>query len=734
MLKFNSFINEGDNNDQDNYFIRVNNPEDALSLSKYLQLNGFIWHPDFNDELIPAYYDFYNLRNTNHKSLAFRIFMNDPKEFYIRINVNFHWDNEKTMGNLFDFPNDIDELKELQIIKAPSPNMQPKTFVYESRNSETKALEIAVKITSKEEYDILIDMLENIDTEHLDCINGNDNYNWFEDRGDHYFFFCVDEKNKHLVPGLVTTNHSITNAESIDRLNNNMESYGDWDGVYKEIFTINDIDIVKKILTNKKIYPKRSIPNLKPKKFIYEDNKFDNIDSFNNFMICENIDDSVPFIITQRLEDLLKKVKHPISKKLIELSDDLHGYSDKATLIDLNEEDDEQFIYTVPNKYEDAIKKHHKDINTSLPKSDIYDFIKTNNDIYRSYTSGIRIGRLINKLFPDQYPPSGSDNSIESFVDGVITKRKEKFKHIDIVSGKDIIKYYNEDSYYEEAFNGSELGNSCMRYGHCGDSIKFYAENPDVQLVILRTGKDGEKISARALLWKIQYKIGNIEHTGYFMDRIYFTKRYQKNLLTQYAYKKRWYYKKTQNSESNTLIYDPTMNMSSSIPLLTVSTFKKSSTGQYPYMDTLKWFYVDRGFLASTLKFKKGGEKIYFLEDVDGSYVEESQTGIYVPFYDDYIEEKDLVYCKYGDDMRLIDDAFYLEKYDAYATDNYAKRNCIFDNDGRCVLKQDAIKYYNKQGETKYTSKEYAKDHYYLSPVSNNYFEDEATYKLLTIK
>jgi hypothetical protein len=462
-------------------------------------------------------------------------------------------------------------------------------------------------------------------------------------------------------------------------------------------------------------------PSYKPKSFLYENNKLNKIDSFNNFMVNERLDGSVPFVISQRLEDLLKKIRHPISRKLIDMSADDDGYSNEATLIDLDEFIFDHFVYTVANKYDDAIRSETDVIDPNADKYKIYDFLKTNPEIYDKYPSTIRIGRLVNKLFPGEFSPSGVKNSIESFVDAVVTQRNKKFNKIEIINGEDIVKYYNKDNYHKDAFNGSELDNSCMRYGSCSDYIQFYADNPDVQLVILKKG-NRDKIVARALLWKIQYETGEDKKEGFFLDRIYFTKRYQKNLFIEYAKKNEWFFKKQQNSSKDTEIFDPTLNFYTKIELKTVPTFKKSSTGEYPYMDTMKWFYVERGFLSNSIKFKEGDETVYFLEYTDGRYTTE-ESGVYVSYYDDYINEDDLVYCEYGDEMRLMDDAIYLPDEDAFATEEYAEKNCIFDENGYCILKEKSVPYVDVNNKIKYTSKKYALDNFFYSDLDNKFYE-----------
>lgn len=66
-----------------------------------------------------------------------------------------------------------------------------------------------------------------------------------------------------------------------------------------------------------------------------------------------------------------------------------------------------------------------------------------------------------------------------------------------IVTGADIVKYYNQDSFYKST---GELSNSCMRYTEKNHLIEFYSKNSNVSMIIFKpNGLD--KIMGRALLW-----------------------------------------------------------------------------------------------------------------------------------------------------------------------------------------------------------------------------------------
>ena len=109
---------------------------------------------------------------------------------------------------------------------------------------------------------------------------------------------------------------------------------------------------------------------------------------------------------------------------------------------------------------------------------------------------------------------------IGKILKGISTKEVENFANLykafasksniefKIVTGSDILKYYHQDSYFNQ--NGT-LGNSCMKSNSCQEYFDIYTQNPMVSMVIMLA--PNEKILGRALLWQIgEEKV---------MDRIY---------------------------------------------------------------------------------------------------------------------------------------------------------------------------------------------------------------------
>jgi len=708
--RFNEFITENSGNPS--FLIGTYNIEDALNLSNLLIRNGYNYIDDFNDDLLKLYFDTYNISDDLEDGI-FTFVLYPDKKMVFRIYSNSRYNHMIKSADIYIYPNDSNRIRRKIIL---SPQYRPYQFVREDKNNMEDAREIAVKVETEEEYNKLKDFIDNFDEEYSSAFTSVD-FNII--RAPYYIYFCFDKERKHETPGLVTHHNIGNNGRDIEILLNDIESADQFTGVYKKVYTMDDFEDVKRILTNRKILPNR--PNYNPKKFIFENKK---VNSFKDFML-DNVFESkkgleVPFVISQRLQGLLSSIKHPIAERLIYESGDLYKTTSKATLIDYDEDEKDKFTYTLPNKFIDALEDLTGMYYPTPNQEGLYSIMKTNKELYEVSRTSIKIGRLINKLYPNEYVPTG-ENSIEGFVNAIKLERNRRFDNFEIVNGRDIIKYYNEESYNKEAFNGSELGNSCMRYENCADYIYFYEMNEDVSLLILKSDDEKDKIVARALLWNIS-ECNYSGVTSKFMDRVYFTKNYQKELFFEHAQNNKWFYKRFQSDASNKL-WNPKTGEFEECLIKTKSTFKVNPTDEYPYMDTMKWFYVNKGFLANTLKFREDDDVIYFMQETGGGYHIEGK-GKYVEYYDDYIEEEDLIYCELGNGYRLEEDSIYLEDEEVFATEEYANINCTYTRDGRWILNSKAIEYIDYNGMSQFTTQEYAIDNYTYSEKDGVFYEN----------
>ncbi len=407
-------------------------------------------------------------------------------------------------------------------------------------------------------------------------------------------------------------------------------------------------------------------------------------------IILENkTNEEAVIILSNRLYDLLDNIDHFISIRLRQLNHN-DVKSDKVTMIDYDETEIDKFTYIVPSKLREYINKEMSDENITDELSSYFDLKHLGEDFpnlwkIKSRTS-IKIGKLINKLFPNEYDPV---KEIEPFMDLVKIERKKiesVFERFKIVNGEDIQEYYDQKMYDNRAFGGSSLGNSCMRSKHCKDYIEFYALNVGVSLVILMSDDEEQKdkIMGRALLWDLAEIDGN-EVKRKFLDRIYTVYKTDIHFYKEYAKKNGWLYKNEQSMNATEYINDPLDNTSKQRSLKTTSTVK--ITDEYPYMDTMKYFYYDDNYLANN---DDDGDQCYFLESTSGEF--EDMSGIYVEHYDRSYPIDDLTWCDLGDEYRLHDDAIYIEQYGESATQEYVDHNMVYSEyDDTYLDKYDAV-------------------------------------------
>jgi hypothetical protein len=115
----------------------------------------------------------------------------------------------------------------------------------------------------------------------------------------------------------------------------------------------------------------------------------------------------------------------------------------------------------------------------------------------------------IGKFFKDHLPhiPEATINAFIEYNKMLTSYDASLFS---IVSGDDIVKYYNQNTYFKMT---GELGSSCMRDSGKSSVISFYAKNSNFRLLIMKAGQT-DNIMGRALL--VTTTDGTV-----FMDRVY---------------------------------------------------------------------------------------------------------------------------------------------------------------------------------------------------------------------
>lgn len=218
----------------------------------------------------------------------------------------------------------------------------------------------------------------------------------------------------------------------------------------------------------------------------------------------------------------------------------------------------------------------------------------------------IKVGRFSKKML-ELVGKKFKDKDIEDFVNEFKSKveiSKDAFRGFELVSGEDIVKWYNEENYSRE--NTSTLHSSCMRYGDCDQYFNIYTQNPDVcKLLIKKSDFDKGKITARALVWKMR----NGDH---FMDRVYYSKDSEVLLFREYAIREGWVYKKNQSTGSNFIMMGDSSYAKDLEVKLEKWIFKK-----YPYLDTIPYLGDD-----GVLRTERRDSDCKELTQTDGSFTQ----------------------------------------------------------------------------------------------------------------
>ena len=369
------------------------------------------------------------------------------------------------------------------------------------------------------------------------------------------------------------------------------------------------------------------------------------------------------------------------------------------------------------NKFYDYIAAENPEENKYTIFDTIFSRYYNSPQAWTKFRAPIKIGRFVNRIFPDIYKQNGvAGKDIESFVNVVKLKRTQQFERFKIVKGDDILKYYSESNYDERATDGTGLGNSCMRYSKCQQYLKFYPNN-NVEMLILMSEDEyqKDKIVGRALLWDIKY-INEVEVNRKFMDRIYVVNDFDIQNFKDYATKNKWLHKKGQNRNPGEAIYDPIDNTFNYLSLKTDNTFKKSK--YYPYLDTMAYFYTDDGFLSNKSNLSKS-EPPYFLQSTTGSYILEGMK--YVEYYHEWINEDDLTWCEYGHEYRLGEDCIYIESSSEYATKEYAEENMNYSDIMEQWIDRDYSVYLEYYED--YVTENYASRYLTYSEYDNQWYK-----------
>lgn len=345
-------------------------------------------------------------------------------------------------------------------------------------------------------------------------------------------------------------------------------------------------------------------------------------------------------------------------------------------LLDLEKDKDKLFDFS----YIDITKDG--DSISYLQANRVERFKSENKPESEYWTSKSRVTQKIGR-FIKLVAPTFSDKSIELFGNKfkTIVKEEDELVNFELVEGDDIVYWYNYKNYESE--NGT-LGGSCMSGDECGGYFNIYKDNPkQCKLLILKTS-DGEKIKGRALVWKLSKPEDKI-----FMDRVYTNKESDEMLFTNYAKRQGWLYKDEQKY-GVTNIVEPgkgSKSMNLEVKLDNVE------HEDFPYVDTLRYYYPDEGIMRNYEDRTSDNKKLYTLTDTEGKYQEYG--------WGDEFEDP-MVYDAYNKQEIPESSAVWCETDNAYCSRNDALRlayNGTFalPNSPNIVLCEYNNKTYNKK-------------------------------------
>ena len=439
---------------------------------------------------------------------------------------------------------------------------------------------------------------------------------------------------------------------------------------------------------------------------------------YNNFLedlILEKMIQESALYYTKEFKDKIYNIrfKSPIAQNLI----DIEGVDVKADMTFISFGDEKGNIkFSQIKNILSLVKKYYKEKYEKNWDSFMEEWLELflkrienseikNNEINTLWNDGgikdaksrveTGIGRFVNKVFPSKY----TSEEVEKFVN-LFKKDEEDEDNFELVTGDEIIKWYNQNTYIQDS---GDISGSCMRYSRCSTYSDIYTQNPEVcQLLILR---EGDKIKGRALVWKLSQGLGGAE---YFMDRVYAIDEPTKLLFDDWANKKE-YLRKNSNSQNQMKkfmlgkITPDGQIIEENIDGEIRVQLKKWRFDQYPYMDTFKKLEIKSGVLHNDNSRSKIG--FYILESTSGEF--ENTSGKYSHYYSEEIPEDEAVYSDYLDDWIWRDSArrvtlganrgWYPDDYDGIVYDTFRDRwvnseDAVYsDWYGEYIYEEDAI-------------------------------------------
>ena len=421
---------------------------------------------------------------------------------------------------------------------------------------------------------------------------------------------------------------------------------------------------------------------------------------------------SLSLVASQRLIELLNNIEHEISHYL--LYEIRNKNRQRVSYLDFGNSND-NVSYIVNNKFQELYNS-----NPENWKELVWTEKRTN----------FKIGKFIKMIFEEQFPvnqpkdkPSPRvPNDIESFVNKFKAERDKNvnYDRFEIVSGKDIKKWYNQENYTRFCNSETPLGKSCMRYAESGKFLDMYVHNPEIFSMLILKDDQGQ-LRGRAILWNLEKP-----ETRIYMDRVYSVNDFDIEIFKNYAKDNGWLYRTTQAFGWFNNIFDPITKTSHKWDeLLLEVTLKKSPIDHYkyfPYLDTLSVYNKETKVLSNNgnLRTKKSH---LLLTDYQGRYHSEvdEREMVFSEIYQQEIPEDDAVFVDVDQSWIYSNDAVYIHNSDgqqAYKNSTKIVKSYVFGN----------LRYFMKES---CVFSEYMNTYIYTESSREAYLDSEKTQKVI---
>ena len=383
--------------------------------------------------------------------------------------------------------------------------------------------------------------------------------------------------------------------------------------------------------------------------------------SYYDLILEKALNESVVYYSVE-LKNILNKMKNnKIAKELLDI--EYKDIKPDVTFLDLTDKDGYLSFTTMKNAMKKLKDKFiANDTIENIEKgnfSGAAEVLKRNDDTYGIFSKSrnpVKIGKLINKIFPGKFSDAEKEEFVNKFKAKVDGKMDTTFK---IIEGDDIAFWYNYKNYSEEEGQKGQLWSSCMRGN---DYFDIYKKNPDVCRMLILID-DEEKLLGRALIWKIN-SIEPIRHGGdstnfeYFLDRQYTILDHDVEKFRDYAKKEGWAYKSENNHHSFYSVNFEDKNYYLKMEVVV----KQGDYNNYPYLDTFRMYDPSDGTLSNDGEDAEDNESYegwYILDSTGGGYTE-VESGVWSEYHDRRIPEDEAVYTV-DSDWVLRDEAVEVE-------------------------------------------------------------------------